>query len=153
MSMKNKGKDLTKEAPRSPHEKIGGFVIIARAIDKCRAELWGKAGEYRFDCPLDNYLFSFKGLKGADVKKFVETGASDGEIVEWVKKNGMPKTEAEIAEWSKTIAVNNYSSEPDSKSWLEGENRRLGLQKDGTLFDMLDADDATCFKGGSNVCL
>jgi len=152
-NMKVEGKDLTKTAPRSPHERLGGFVILARAIDKCRATIAGTPGEYHFDCPLDNVLFTFKGLKGADFKKFVETGASDAEITEWVKKNGTPKTEAEIAEWSKKCEAENYSGKPDKKGWLEGENVRLGLSKDATLFDMLTADDKACFKDGVNVCL
>ena len=146
-------KDLTKEAPRSPHERLGGFVILARTIDKCRAAIAGTVGEYHFDCPLDNTLFSFKGIKGADFKKCVETGATDAEIIEWVKKSGVAKTDAEIAEWSKKCEAENYSSKPEKKAWLEGENKRLGLDKDTTLFDFLDADDAACFKGGSNVCL
>lgn len=152
---KTSGRDLTKEAPRSPHEKIEGFVILARAIDKCRAELWGNPGEYHFNCPLDKYLFSFKGIKGEDFKKFVETGASDTEIGEWVKKNGVPKTDVEIKRWSDKMSKDNYSNNPDpeNKPWLEGENLRLRLPKDGTLFDMLDADDKASFKGGSNVCL
>ena len=147
------GKDLTKEAPRSPHERLGGFVILVRTIDKCRATISGTVGEYHFDCPLDNVLFKFKNIKGAEFKKFVETGASDAEILEWVKKNGTLKTEAEITAWSKMAEAENYAGKPDSKRWLEGENKRLGLPKDGTLFDFLDADDALCFKAGSNVCL
>ena len=62
------GKDLTKEAPRSPKVMVNGFMILGRTIDKCRAMLWGNIGEYHFDCPLDNQLFSFKGLKGDDFK-------------------------------------------------------------------------------------
>ena len=30
-------KDLMKEYPRSPHETLGGYVIAARMLDKCRA--------------------------------------------------------------------------------------------------------------------
>src|SRR3989344_3347455 len=139
------GKDLTKEAPRSPHEHLGGFVILARAIDKCRAKINGTEGEYDFNCPLDNTLFSFKGIKGDDFKKFVETGASDVEIVEWVKKNGNEKAEADIATWSAATKNEDYSSNPDNKEWLEAQNKKLGLPKDGTLFDYLDADDKASF--------
>ena len=151
--MKVEGKDLTKEAPRSPHTRLGGFVILARTIDKCRATLVGKVGEYHFDCPLDKGLFGFKGIKGDDFKKFVATGATDAEITEWVKQNGVAKTDTEIAEWSKKCEAENYSGKPDKQGWLEGENVRLGLPKDSTLFDMLDADDKACFKDGVNVCL
>lgn len=145
--MNNKtGLDLTTQSPRSPHVKIGGFNILGRTIDKCRASLWGKLGEYHFDCPLDNQLFGFMGLKGADFKAYVAEGHSDDEIAAWVKKSGQPKTDAEIEAWNEKVAANNYSDQPDKKGWLEGENARLGINKDGTLFDYLDADDKASFK-------
>ena len=145
--MNNKtGKDLTKEAPRSPKEMIGGFMIIARTIDKCRATLWGNIGEYHFDCPLDNQLFSFQGIKGDDFKAYVSEGHSDEEIAQWVMEHGDKKTPAEIAEWNKKVSANNYSDAPDKKAWLEGENARLGLNKDATLFDYLIADDLASYR-------
>jgi Domain of unknown function (DUF5069) len=55
-------KDLTKEAPRSPRIRIGEYALMARMIDKGRASLNGTAGEYHFACPLDQRLFSYKGL-------------------------------------------------------------------------------------------
>ena len=145
-SMQGKGKDLTKVAPRSPHERLGGFAIIARTIDKCRALLWGTVGEYHFDCPLDNQLFSFKGIRGDDFKTFVETGASDADIAEWVRENGASKTDAEISEWSDAAERNNYDGEaPEKKKWLSDSCEKLGIDKDSTLFDYLDADDRASF--------
>ena len=32
-------RDLTKQAPHSPRDRIGGFAIASRAVDKCRASL------------------------------------------------------------------------------------------------------------------
>src|SRR5467141_361130 len=76
------GKDLTKEAPRSPRIRVGGYAILGRTIDKCRALVAGNIGEYHFDCPLDNMLFGFKGVKGDDFKAQIENGASDQQMVE-----------------------------------------------------------------------
>ena len=45
--------DLTKNFPRSPRETLAGYVIAARAVDKCRAVLAGTAGEYHSGCPVD----------------------------------------------------------------------------------------------------
>jgi hypothetical protein len=140
------GMDLTKTAPRSPHVKIGGFMILGRTIDKCRASIFGNIGEYHFDCPLDNQLFGFMGIKGDAFKAFVAEGHSDDEIAGWVKKNGGSKSDAEIAEWNKKVSTNNYSGMPDKKGWLEGENARVGIDKDSTLFDYLDADDKISFR-------
>lgn len=152
MSTIKTGKDLTKEAPRSPYEKIAGFVILARTIDKCRADLWGNKGEYHFNCPLDNMLFSFKGLKGEDFKAFVASGATDEHIGEWVKSHGIPKTDAEIASWGDLVSTDNYASKPpEKKAWLEGENIRVGLDKDSSLFAFLDADDKASY--GPDVCM
>jgi len=53
-------KDLTKEPARSPRTRIGGYALLARMADKGRATLNGTAGEYPFDCPLDNMLFASK---------------------------------------------------------------------------------------------
>lgn len=139
-------KDLTKEAPRSPHVKIGGFCILGRTIDKCRATIAGKNGEYHFDCPLDNQLFGFMGIKGADFKAYVAEGHTDDEISAWVRANGAKKTDTEIEAWNEKVSSNNYAELPEKKPWLEGENIRLGLDKDGTLFDFLDADDKASFK-------
>ncbi|MSR71240.1 MAG: DUF5069 domain-containing protein [Candidatus Taylorbacteria bacterium] len=144
--MAKQGKDLTKVAPRSPHVVLGGFNILARAIDKCQALLWGNIGEYNFDCPLDDYLFSFKGIKGDDFKKFVETGVTDDEIAKWVMDNGISKTPPEIEIWNAQMVVNNYSDDPESAAWLAGEVAKLNLPVGATFFDWLEADDVASFK-------
>ncbi|MEA3186227.1 MAG: hypothetical protein QOD99_57, partial [Chthoniobacter sp.] len=76
----NNAPDLTKQAPRSPRLRIGGYAILGRTTDKCRALLSGNLGEYHFDCPLDNFLFGFKNVKGDDFKKQVDSGATDEEL-------------------------------------------------------------------------
>jgi len=140
------GLDLTAQPPRSPKVKVGGFRILGRTIDKCRAALFGKIGEYHFDCPLDNSLFGWKGIRGADFKAYVAEGHSDDEITDWVRSHGTARTTDEIAAWNDMVLKNNYADKPDKKGWLEGENKRLGLDKDDTLFDYLEADDKASFK-------
>lgn len=140
------GKDLTKEPPRSPRVRLGGFAILSRTIDKCRAELWGKLGEYEFNCELDNYLFGWKGLAGLDFKAYVAEGHSDEEILAWVKSHGIPKTDAETEAWSDHEEANRYDDDAEGKAWLQGKHKELGLPLDSTLFDYLEADDAASFK-------
>src|ERR1700746_1978004 len=79
-------KDLTKDYPRSPRETFGGYVIAARTLDKCRATLAGTAGEYHFDCPLDNFFFAFAEISAEDFKKFVATGADDTQVAKWIEE-------------------------------------------------------------------
>lgn len=143
-------KDLTKVAPRSPKERIGGFAILARAIDKGRATLAGTNGEYNFDCPLDNKLFSFKGVKGEAFKAYLAEGHTDEEMVAWLKENGSPKTDAEIKAWSDAFKTDySYANDPAKKDWFHPECERLGLDPmKTTLFDYLDVDDKSLSEKG-----
>jgi hypothetical protein len=61
--------DLTQRPPRSPRVRLGGYAILARCLDKGRATLAGKNGEYNYACPLDMNWFTFAGLKPAELKK------------------------------------------------------------------------------------
>ena len=38
--------DLTKQPPRSPRVRLGGYAILPRMLDKGRATLADKNGEY-----------------------------------------------------------------------------------------------------------
>lgn len=147
MPGKPKVRNLTKEPPRSPRYRLGGYVVLARAIDKCRAELAGQIGEYHYDCPLDNVLFEFKGIKGPELKKVVEGGASDKKVLQWLNAQGTPRTPEEIKRWSDETEAFSYVNHPTKKDWFIGECQRLGLDPhQATLFDFLDADDRASFK-------
>ena len=93
-------RDLTKQAPHSPRERIAGFAIASRAVDKCRASLAGTLGEYHYDCPLDNELFIFKGINGEQFKAAVQAAKNYEEVGAWLLANGTAKTAPEIEDWS-----------------------------------------------------
>jgi hypothetical protein len=143
--LSTQAKNLTREAPRSPKVILGGFVILARAIDKCRAVLAGTEGGYEFNCELDNFLFRFKGILGKDLKKYIAQGHTDDEIVTWVVSQGTKRSQTEIDAWSTMMMNYDYSDNQENKEWLEGENEKLGLPKSGFLFDYLEADDKASF--------
>ena len=96
-------KDLTKEFPRSPRETLAGYVVAARTLDKCRAVLAGTAGEYHFDCPLDNEFLGFTGLSAEAFKAHAATGATDDEMAAWITANAKPHTRAEIVLWNNQL--------------------------------------------------
>lgn len=142
MTTQRSGKDLSKEPPRSPRVRLGDYVILARAVDKCRALLWGNTGEYHFDCPLDNRLFSFKGVTGDELKAQVERGASDEELVKWLDENGTRKTPEEVRAWSDEMESANPYDDPERREWYAEQLKPLGLDPATTpLFDWLEADD------------
>jgi hypothetical protein len=142
----NLAKDLTKEPPRSPRSRLGGYVILARTTDKCRALLAGNIGEYHFDCPLDNMLFAFKGVTGDDFKAKVQSGASDADVVDWIDSHGVPKTPEEIKAWSDGIEAMKPYENPERRDWFAEQTSALGLDPAATsLFDWLEADDKASY--------
>ena len=43
--------DLTLRPPRSPRCRLGGYALLPRMLDKGRATLAGKNGDYHYACP------------------------------------------------------------------------------------------------------
>ena len=100
MALKN-APDLTQRPPRSPRVRLGGYVILPRMLDKGRATIAGKHGEYHYACPLDHRFLDFVGIKPDALKKQLAAGKGDTEILQWVQKNAKRRlTEPEIAAWS-----------------------------------------------------
>jgi hypothetical protein len=142
-----KAKDLMQEPPRSPRQRIGDYVILARMADKGRATLNGTNGEYHFNCPLDNMLFSFKGVSGEDVRQVLLSGASDEEVLEWLNTHGTPRTPEEIKAWSDDRDRFSFYNVPEKAEWFSEECSNLGLDPSRTtLFEMLEVDDRESHK-------
>jgi len=89
-----------KQYPRSPRETLAGYVLAARALDKCRAALVGWQGEYHANCPLDQRWLKFAEIHFEDFKAFVATGATDDEVAAWIGKRAKSRPRAEIIAWN-----------------------------------------------------
>ncbi|MGF1656800.1 MAG: DUF5069 domain-containing protein [Verrucomicrobiales bacterium] len=96
-------KDLTNTYPRSPRATLAGYVVAARALDKCRATLAATAGEYHFDCPLDRQFFDFSGIDSDEFKSYVATGADDEAVAAWVTEHSKIKERSEVVKWNNQL--------------------------------------------------
>src|SRR5580658_3998908 len=105
--------DLAKHFPASPHAMLGGYVLAHRCVDKGRAELAGTAGEYHFDCPLDNIFLGFAGLKGSDLRDFVATGADDAAISKWIEEHATKRPRIEVIKFNNEWRYKRVSEMPD----------------------------------------
>ena len=143
------GPDLTSHPPRSPRVRLGGYVILPRMLDKCRATLAGKNGEYSYNCPLDQYFLKFAGVDPADLQKQVAAGPGDGALLAWIEKNQKHhRSGQEIEAWSDYM----NRRAPASVEQRERMNQyQAGAGKErediATWFDVLDLDDFTAFGG------
>ena len=144
-------RDLAKQAPHSPRERLAGFVIALRAVDKCGASLAGTSGDYHYDCPLDNLLFAFKGITGDQFKTAVQASTSYEDVGAWLQANGTVKTPAEIKSWSDETEAGSLMQDPAKRSYFIESCSTLGLNpRMNTTFDWLEADDRSTFRPSRN---
>ncbi len=140
-------RDLAKEPPHNPRERLAGFVLATRTIDKCRAALAGTLGEYRYDCPLDNMLFSFKGINAQQFKAAVQAANNYEDLGAWLQANGTARTPAEIKTWSDEMEAGSLMTNPEERAYFIEDCARLGLNhRTNTTFDWVEADDRQSFR-------
>jgi len=141
--------DLTQHPPRSPRTRLGGYATLPRCLDKCRATIAGKNGEYHYACPLDQRFLEFTGVDPEQLKKEVASGKSDGEILEWVEKNArFQRSPVEIAAWS-VFVEQRVPGDTETREYFNGICSKIAPKREDifTFFDMLDLDDYVSFGG------
>ena len=141
--------DLTQHPPRSPRVRLGGYVILARCLDKGRATLAGKKGEYIFACPLDQRWFEFAGIKPEQLKKQLALGKGDGEILKWIAAHSKTKPQPwQIAQWS-AFQEQRGPADAKSREYFASVLSKLSKSREdvATWFDLLDLDDYVSFGG------
>ena len=142
--------DLTQRPPRSPRVRLGGYVLLPRLLDKCRAEIAGKNGEYHYNCPLDQRFLSFTGIDHEALKAEVAKDLGDADIFAWIEKSALHKrSDYEIAHWSE-YRENAVPADNESREYISAQIAKAGgaAREDiGTWFDFLDFDDHVSFGG------
>lgn len=141
--------DLTQHPPRSPRVRLGGFVHLARLLDKARAFAAGKHGDYIFPCPLDKRLFDFTGVSADAFLAAVQSGKSDTDMLAWILEHASPKRAPyEIDAWSRWME-SQAPGDPKRHANFSEEITRLASGRDDirTTFDRLDLDDYVSFGG------
>ena len=95
--------------------------MAGRTLDKCRAELAERLGEYHFDCPLDNLFFEFTGITADAFREFVGTGANDEEVGNWIRENSKVEDPREVIQWNNDLRGKRICEMPiELQEFLEG---------------------------------
>jgi hypothetical protein len=142
--------DLTQRPPRSMRQRLGGFVLLPRILDKGRAKLAKKNGEYNYNSPTDQHLVRFLGLDLEALLKELAEGKGDGEILEWALANAKtPRAPWEIEAWSAYMEKRSPDSDAETLTeFAEYVGQHSKTREDiKSWFDALDLDDYASFGG------
>ncbi len=133
--------DLRTEYPRSIRSPLGGYLHLARMIDKCRAKHAGTLGDYIFPCPIDQRLLDFSGIS-SDAFLAAVHSRTDAEILQWFQDSAFPHTPQEIEDWNMALLNRGPDTEEKWKSFQEIRDRIDPTRTDITTWaDLLDLDE------------
>jgi len=135
---------MEKLVPRSPYDKLGGYVHLPRLIDKARLHRKGLLDGYNYKTVgFDKHLFAFLKLNPDAFEETVNRLDDDGAILDWVAKNGATHSSEEIEHWNQTM----ISRRPDTAAkrarfvhFLK-EAGGEGRKDIKTYFDLIEFDE------------
>jgi hypothetical protein len=151
MSATNSFPDLTQRPPRSPRVRLGGYVLLPRILDKGRASVAGKIGEFRYGAKaMDRHFFNFVGIDPDALKDELARGGSDLEVLTWIQSNAKHQRQPwEIAAWSEYHLRRVPDSDAETLTDFADAVKKFNPAREdiNTWFDLLDVDDHCTFGG------
>ena len=130
--------------PRSPYEKLGGYVHLPRLIDKAKLHRKGLLNGYNYKTVgFDKHLLAFLKLNGDAFEEAANQLEEDKAILRWVRDNATKHSEEEIEHWNKEM----ISRHPDTAAKKARFTHFLkeaggdGRKDIRTYFDLIEFDE------------
>src|ERR1700737_3965523 len=102
---------MQKLRPRSPYEKLGGYVHLARLIDKAKLHRQGLLNGYNYKTVgFDKHLLAFLKIDGDVFEEAANRLEKDDAILSWVCENGAENSPETIEQWNEAM----ISRHPDT---------------------------------------
>jgi hypothetical protein len=142
--------DLTERPPRSFRVRLGNYVILARMLDKGRATLANKNGEYNYNSSTDQHLVRFLGFDPDAMLKKLADGKNDGEILEWVQAHSKTSRGPwEIEAWSAFMEKRGPDSDAETLTLFAEYVGKFSKNREDikTWFEAIELDDYASFGG------
>ena len=134
--------DLTRSAPRSPYDDLGGITFLPRSIDKMRAFIASTAGAYNAKTGYSTSLFELLGVSADELEQIVRENPTDEAVLAALRAR-KPLSESEITDWNRR-SINRTPTDDAgwARHWKQLEDAGYGDRKDvRTMYDRLDLDD------------
>ena len=135
---------MGKQFPRSPYERLLGYVHLPRLIDKARFHRRGQLDGYNYKTlGFDKHLLTFLTIDPETFEEVANTLQTDEAIAEWVLKNGVRHSPEQIEEWNQQM----ISRHPDTAE--KRARFKFFLKQSGgesrpevkTYFDLIELDE------------
>ena len=130
--------------PRSPYEKLGGYVHLPRLIDKARLHRKGLLDGYNYKTVgFDKHLLAFLKIDGEAFEEIANNVDDDGAILKWVQQNGAKHPVQTIEQWNQAMILRHADTAAKKARFLHFLRQAGGEgRKDiRTYFDLIEFDE------------
>ncbi len=138
--------DLRKQPPRGPRETVLGFYLLARTIDKLRAELpGGNPGEYlNHDTGFSAYVVRRLGLDMNQFREAVSNAPDEAAVVAWLQTRIDPANAGALNAKLETFVVERMT--PEDQLLVRRRHPAMATRPElSKILDILEADDRHTF--------
>jgi len=144
--------DLTKDYPRSPREQLDGMMLLPRAIDKARAQIEGKLGDYAYyGCRFNLKLFNTLGVTEDEFLDSVRTAPDDDAMLEWIRDYVRPERE-KVTKMNDWVLHNEPANDKEREEFCdELEKIDPGNDSVNTWTDLVDLAEGRIEKESSTA--
>jgi hypothetical protein len=133
-----------KRFPRSPYDRLGGYVHLPRLIDKARLHRKGLLNGYNYKTVgFDKHLLAFLKLNPDAFEEAANRIEDDEAILDWISANGAQHSPEEIEEWNHAMISRHPDSAVKKARFLHflkeaGGDGRKDIR---TYFDLIEFDE------------
>ena len=135
---------MQKLLPRSPYDRLGGYVHLPRLIDKAKLHRKGLLDGYNYKTVgFDKHLLAFLKLNSDAFEEAAHRLDDDAAILDWISTNGAKHSPEAIEQWNEAM----ISRRPDTAAKKARFTHFLkecggaGRKDIRTYFDLIEFDE------------
>jgi len=131
--------------PRSARDEIGGIIYLPRLCDKIRLMHRGSLHpdfHGNLGLGMDLWTCQFLGVAYEDLKAQILAGASDQDVLDWSRQNGLTRPDYELA-WFTSYIKNRGFRDDMSSRLAERKKESPSTDRDDicTFLDYIEIDE------------
>jgi Domain of unknown function (DUF5069) len=135
---------MRKLHPRSPYQKLGGYVHLPRLIDKAKLHRKGLLNGYNYKTVgFDKHLLAFLKLDPDVFEEAAHRLDDDDAIVHWIKEHGARHSPEAVEEWNQVMVSRHPDTAVKKARFLHflKEAGGEGRKDIRTYFDLIEFDE------------
>src|SRR6476619_8238383 len=130
--------------PRSPFDRLGGYVHLPRLIDKAKLHRQGLLNGYNYKTVgFDKHLLTFLKLNPDEFEEAVNRLEGDESILEWVQEHATRHSTEAIEEWNQSMVSRHPDTAAKRARFMHflKEAGGEGRKDITTSFDLIEFDE------------